>query len=97
MRYNSERGNEEIIKTNWEWFLDQNYERLPAVYMLFLLFQLVRARNTIKFFKFFLKNLNFSIEYKNLVQTFIMLFYILHVTGCFWYGASKIFRDEQNN
>lgn len=90
MRYLSDPIDLNITKSSWDWFLDQNYERLPALYRLLLMFQLVRARSTFKYFKIFLKNLNFRIEYQNLIQTFVILFYILHFTGCFWYGASKM-------
>jgi len=52
--------------------------------------QLARARDTLKFFQHFLKNLDFKIEVQNLIQTFVILVYILHVTGCFWNAASTL-------
>lgn len=49
---------------------------------------MARARNTLKYFQFLLKNLNFKIEVQNLIQIFFVLAYLLHVVGCFWYAAS---------
>lgn len=71
-----------------EMFLKQNYMRLPRFYSIMLIPQIVRARNSLTYLKNFLKEFNFKIEYQNLIITFIVLIWILHVTGCFWFAAS---------
>ena len=67
----------------------QNFARLPRFYKIMLFFQLGRARDTLRFFKTLLKNFDFKIEVQNLILTFVILGYILHVTGCFWFSSSE--------
>ena len=69
--------------------LDLNFKRLPRFYRIMLMMMMVRARGTMRFFQNLLKNLDFKIEVQNLIQTFVILVYILHVAGCFWNAASE--------
>ena len=59
------------------------------MYKILLLLQMSRGRNALRYLRTLLKNLNIKIEVENLIMTFVMLTYILHVTGCFWYVASE--------
>lgn len=68
-------------------FLQQNFERLPRFYKVMLLMQIFRGRNFFRYFKDFIKDLNIKIEVQNLMIVFMVLVYILHVSGCLWYAA----------
>ena len=74
-------------KDNVKNFLTLNFERLPRFYKLMLIPQLTRARETNNYFKLILKRYNLKLEIQNLIQTFVVLSYVLHVIGCFWYAA----------
>lgn len=71
-------------------FITQNFRRSRGLYMVMLFFHLARARNFFKYIKFFLKQLDISIEFQNLTLTFIYLMYMLHITACFWYSAAQL-------
>jgi len=50
---------------------------------------MTRARDTNRFFQFWLKNKDIKIEVQSLISTFVLLAYILHCTGCFWNWAAE--------
>ena len=86
LRYNSkhsEGGRDDLAN-----FLNQNYERLPRFYKIMLVMQLPRARFALDYLKLLFKTMELSMEKQNLAITFFTLAFILHVTGCFWYGSS---------
>ena len=76
-------------KDNMKNFMEQNFERLPRFYKIMLFFQMGRARDSLKLFMTMLKQHDFKIEIQNLIQTFVILSYILHCTGCFWNFSSE--------
>jgi len=50
---------------------------------------MTRARDTKRFFAALLKQSSFRLEIQNLITTFVLLAYLLHVAGCFWNWASE--------
>ena len=62
--------------------------RLPRFYSIMLIPLVFRSRNSMDYLKNILDDHVEKIEYQQLVVTFIVLVWILHVTGCFWYASS---------
>ena len=70
--------------------LTLNFERLPRFYKIMLVFQLSRTRNVWEYFSLLLKNPDIKMEIQGVVKSFVILSYILHVTGCFWNSAADL-------
>lgn len=71
----------------FEMFWAQNFERLNRLYKFMLLFQIGRARLSLKYLQDFIKEFNLRVEYQNLIIVFVVLGYIIHVAGCLWYAS----------
>ena len=73
-------------KDLWSNVATLNFERLPRLYKLMLIPQIARARNLKEYGNLLFDNIEVKVIYKNLMWTFLSLYYILHVSGCFWYA-----------
>lgn len=87
IRYNSrwEDGSKDDVKN----FFNFNFSRLPRFYKLLLLLTMVRARDTKILLNFIMKSSPLRVEIQNLLITFFLLIWILHIIGCFWKLASE--------
>jgi hypothetical protein len=73
-------------KDIWSNIKTLNFERLPRLYKLMLIPQIARGRNLKEYGNLLFDNIEVTVIYKNLMWTFLSLYYILHVSGCFWYA-----------
>ena len=56
--------------------------------------RLVRTRKAYFYIQSILKMTNIKKAYVELIKTFILLMFILHIAGCFWYAASLGNREK---
>ena len=68
---------------------DLNFERLPKLYIIILLIQLVRARNLLFYINFAMDAYRLRDVTKSINITLFKIIYILHVSGCFWYMTTS--------
>lgn len=85
LRYISkwEDGNIDPFQMFWA----QNFERLNRLYKFMLLFQISRARLTMRYFQDLIKEFNIRVEYQELFVVFLLLGYLIHMAGCLWYAS----------
>jgi hypothetical protein len=72
-------------KDAWRNLATMNFDRMPRLYKVMLLPQLLRGRHLREYLNLFFENMEIAVIYKNLLWTFLSIYYILHISGCFWY------------
>jgi hypothetical protein len=50
-----------------------------------------------EYIQMLLKNLDLRIQWQSVIKTFLLLAYILHVIGCFWFTSSDFNIFDRKN